>query len=94
MPHQTRSPAKTGFLKSLIFPSVLPFLSASLNAQAEKSLLDYPLEDLMEVMVVSASKRLERTLDAPMSVSVLKQKDIIRSRALNIPEALRYSPAL
>lgn len=73
-------------------------LSGNLFGQVDETLLDQSLEDiyldLMNISVVSASKRFEKTFDAPLSVSVITQADIIKSGANTIPEALRLMPGV
>jgi iron complex outermembrane recepter protein len=52
------------------------------------------VEDLMEIEVMSISKRSERLLDAPGSLYVITSEDIRRSSATTLPEILRLAPNL
>src|SRR5688572_757324 len=51
-------------------------------------------EDLMNVKIVSASKKSENLFEAPLSASVLMKEEIQRSGATSIMEALRLIPGL
>jgi iron complex outermembrane receptor protein len=55
-------------------------------------------DDLLEYFlnkdVTSASKRAEKTLNSPLSSTVLSRDDIVNSGATSIPEALRLVPGL
>lgn len=52
------------------------------------------LEDLMEINVYSASRRLERVQGVPNAVFVLTAEDIRRARVTNVPDALRLVPGV
>lgn len=52
------------------------------------------LDQLQEVEVTSVSRKEESLLDAPSAVYVLTDRDILRSGARSIPEALRMVPGL
>ena len=75
---------------------VAVLLSHSLYAQQEEEvdLFEMSLEDLMNVEIVSASKKEESAFDAPISSSVITRDEIARSGVTTIPEALRLSPGL
>lgn len=47
------------------------------------------LESLLDLPIVSVSKRVERYLSSPLAISIVTRADIDRSGALSIPEALR-----
>jgi iron complex outermembrane receptor protein len=59
-----------------------------------KTLMSMSLEELMNVQVVSASKKEESLFDAPLSASVLSWEEIQQSGATSIIEALRLVPGL
>ncbi|QHT65693.1 Plug domain-containing protein [Rhodocytophaga rosea] len=63
----------------------------SLNTDA---LMDMSLEELMNVQVVSASKKSENLFDAPLSASVLTRDEIQKAGVNSIMEALRLMPGL
>jgi iron complex outermembrane recepter protein len=52
------------------------------------------IEELLQVPVTAVSKKEERLLNVPASVSIISQEDIRRSGATSLPEALRLSPQL
>lgn len=55
---------------------------------------DISLEDLMNVKIVSASKKEESQFDAPLSIGSVSRDEIRRSGATSIMEALRLIPGL
>ncbi len=63
--------------------------------QSDNVYLDMSLEELFDVdVMVSASKRPEDLFEAPLSVTIIKQEEILQSGATSIPEALRLAPGL
>jgi iron complex outermembrane receptor protein len=54
----------------------------------------FSLEELKNVEIVSVSKKLEKVSEVPAAVYVITQKDIRRSGATSIPEALRLAPGV
>jgi iron complex outermembrane receptor protein len=84
------------FMKKLFYSCAL--LCAALTAKAqEKSseeLLTLSLEQLMNIQVVSASKKAENLFDAPLSASVLTREEIRKAGATSLMEALRLVPGL
>lgn len=66
------------------------------NAQAMHvaELADMDLEQLASLSVASASRRVERLVDTPVSIYVITAEDIRRSGATSIYEALRLAPNL
>lgn len=64
------------------------------ETEAEESLADLSLEELMDVQVVSVSKRSESRYQAPAAIFVITPDDIRRSGATNIPDLLRMVPGL
>jgi iron complex outermembrane recepter protein len=76
------------------------FAGASLlfNASAAEvdptTLIETPLEKLLQMEVTSASKKREKLSDAAASIFVITDEDIRRSGVTSIPEALRLSPGL
>src|ERR1700724_4457979 len=77
------------------FAAVL--LAANSGAQSHQSVPDVTtlsMEDLMNMQVTSVSKRTQKVADAAAAVFVITQKDIRRSGATSIPDALRMVPGL
>lgn len=71
------------------------FYSICSHAQADT--LDYfslSFEELVNVKIISASKKSENLFDAPLSASVLGRDEIQRSGATSIMEALRLIPGV
>lgn len=63
------------------------------SAQAAQ-LADLPLEELMRIEVVSASRKAQRLADVAASMHVISADDIRSSGARNVPEALRLVPGM
>ena len=76
----------------LVVIGLLTSLVAS--AQDDIDLFNMSLEELMNVEIVSASKKEESLFEAPVSSSVITRDEIARSGATTLPEALRLSPGL
>ena len=66
---------------------------SSTNLMADNNLEDL-LEGLLEVEVVSASKRSERLIDAPTSISRITRKEFQLAGVTTIAEALRLVPGM
>lgn len=60
----------------------------------DRSLADLSLEELMNIQVVSGSKKLQRVADSASAVFVITAEDIRRSGVTSIPEALRLAPGV
>lgn len=81
---------------------VVSFTYSSFQVQAQEKpkekevedLIDLSLEELMNVEIVSASKKAEGLFDAPLSASVLTKEEIKKSGATSIMEAFRLIPGL
>ena len=52
------------------------------------------IEQLMDIRVISVSKRAEKLTEVPSAIQIITQEDIRRSGATSIPEALRLSSNL
>jgi iron complex outermembrane recepter protein len=61
---------------------------------AAPRLSELDLEQLLDVEIVSVSRRSERQSDAAAAVSVITREDIRRSGVTSIPEALRLVPGV
>ncbi len=66
------------------------------SAYADDTLDSFALspEQLFNATVISVSKTPEKVMDAPAAIYVLTDKDIMRSGATSIPEALRLVPGV
>ena len=67
-------------------------------AQTEESdtpdLLAMSFEDLMDVRIISASKREENLFNAPLAAAVLRKEDIQKAGCTSIMDAFRLMPSL
>ncbi len=68
--------------------------NAEIDDQNTDNLADWSLEDLINVEVISVSKKPEQVSDAAAAISVITQEDIRRSGATSIPDALRLATGL
>lgn len=84
---------------SFIFSAcfAISFSGAALAASQSKSfdsLAELSIEELMDVEVISSSKKLEKISEAAAAIFVISQDDIRRSGVTTIPEALRMVPGV
>ena len=86
------------FTNNKIVTTVLCLLGISFGAAAQtdstQSLDDLSLEELMNVKIVSASKKSESVFDAPLSASSVSREEIKKAGATSIMEALRLVPGV
>jgi iron complex outermembrane receptor protein len=75
---------------------ILIFVPGFIHAQAlsTDTLKKMSLEELMNLEVVSVSKRSEKLIRAASAIQVITQEDIRHSGATNVPEALRLASNL
>ncbi len=73
-----------------IFISVL----MTLPVQAQERLLGLPLEDLLQIEISSASRKVQSVQEVAAAVFVISREEIARSGARSIPEALRLAPGV
>jgi iron complex outermembrane recepter protein len=66
----------------------------TLAQQSDSTAFEMSLEDLMNIEIVSASKKSESLFDASLSASVLTRDEIRNSGATSIMEALRLVPGV
>ncbi len=57
-------------------------------------LLELSLEDLMDVKIVSASRKEESAFEAPLSSCVITRQEILNMAATSVPDALKICPGL
>ncbi len=75
----------------------IAFLALGLTAYSqdkEQDLFNLSLEELMNVEIVSASKKAESSFKSPLSSSVVTKDEIMASGATTIEEALRLVPGM
>lgn len=85
-------------MKKFLFTSLAVIFSLMyVHAQTdttEVNMFELSLEELMQVNVITASKKAESWFEAPLSTSVLTKAEIRNSGANTIPEALRLLPGV
>lgn len=64
------------------------------NSIAHDNYFDLPLEQLLEMRVLSVSKKDEPLAQAPVAIYLVTSEDIRRSGVTNIPDALRMVPGV
>lgn len=64
------------------------------NSIAHDNYFDLPLEQLLEMRVLSVSKKDEPLAQAPVAIYLVTSEDIQRSGVTNIPDALRMVPGV
>ncbi len=72
----------------IIFFIFLPLLAEAQTELTQKDLKKLSLEELMNIEVISVSKRSERLVETPSAIQVITSDDISKYGATNIPEAL------
>ena len=92
---------KNGFFLAYIvlFSLFFPFFSfaatdANFPQKTSPPLTQLSLEELMNVEIYSASKKLEKQFDSPAATYVLSRDDIRRSGVTNVMDALRLVPGV
>lgn len=88
----SRGPATAGNVLSAWFAALFPMLAAAQPFDLDIKRLT--LEELMDLDVYSASRRLERVRGTSAAVHVLTAEDIRRARVNSIPDALRLVPGV
>src|SRR5919107_404523 len=86
------------FIQTICFVPILclGFLTASsqTDTTSQNHYDGLSLKDLLNVKIVSASKKSELLFEAPLSASVVTKQDIHRAGATSIMEALRLVPGM
>ena len=77
----------------LIYFLSLTIYSTSVHSD-HSELIDLSVEDLLNIEVISVSKKAKSLNDSPAAIYVITQDDINRVGATSIPEALRLAPGL
>jgi iron complex outermembrane receptor protein len=77
-----------------VFAAMVTAAPAAFAAQSTEDLKKLSVEQLMDVEIYSASRRLEPTQAVPSAIFVLTHEDIRRSRVTSIPDALRLVPGV
>lgn len=75
-------------------PSLAAADAVTSTNSSTRALLALSVEDLMNIMVTSVSKKAERLTGTPAAIAVISQEDIRRSGVTTIPDALRLAPGV
>lgn len=78
----------TTILTSALLSCVFSFVAYS--EKSNESIFDFSLEELVEIKIVTASKRPEKISEAPSVVSVVTAQEIARMNAVNLIEVLNH----
>lgn len=70
------------------------FLAPCAFAQDDVDLFELSLEELMNVEIISASKKSENLFDTPVSSYTITRSEIAKAGITSIPEALRLCPGV
>lgn len=81
-------------LIALAAAAALPGLAQAAPPADSADIFDMSLEQLMDVVVTSVSKRSQPLSSAAAAVHVISAEDIRRSGVTNLPEALRLAPGV
>lgn len=80
--------------RTLLFIFLAVFITGRAWSQEQDSLKNLSLEDLMNIEVVSVSKRVEKLAQTASAIQVITRDDIRQSGVTSVPEALRLAPNL
>lgn len=91
-----RRPERLSAVLAAAAISTLVLLNPAPASAADRStsFADMSIEELMNVEVVSLSKKAQRLSDSPAALFVISADDIHRSGATNVPELLRMVPGV
>ena len=92
--HRNSRPLRAAIIFAIAFSPPLhgaPFPASVARLSELRSL---SLEELMNVEVISVSRRPERLAEAASAIQIITAEDIRRSGATSLPEALRLAPNL
>ena len=84
------------YLKFSTFIILYSLVSSSLAAEKSNDhhLLDFSIEELMNIEVTTVSRRSQKLTEVAAAIFVITQDDIRRSGATSIPDALRMAPGV
>lgn len=82
------------FFEQFLMLSFAYFSSSSIAYSDQNDLLELSVEDLLNVEVISVSKKAKSLNDSPAAIFVISQDDIKRIGATSVPEALRLAPGI
>ncbi len=82
------------FIPTLILVVLVYTISIGWADVSENEFLDFDLSELMQVKVISVTKKPQELADSAAAVFVISSDDIRRSGVTSIPDALRMAPGL
>lgn len=82
------------FLNKKAFGLGALLLALTSAVGASEHLMDLSLEELVDIQVLSVSRKAQRLADTAAAVTVVTAEDIRRSGARSVPEALRLVPGV
>ncbi len=85
---------KTHRCPSLLIIVILLFSQTFAIAEEYEDYLELDLEALMNIEVVTASRRAQKISEAPNAISVITAEDIRRSGAVDLPDLFRMVPGV
>jgi len=98
---RSRSPVyKKGWIQSVLLLAIVamtnaaPVLAGDGSTSDNENLFDLSLEELMDMEVVSASRKEQKVTDSPVPVSVVTAEDIHYSGLTNLYEILQFTPSM
>jgi iron complex outermembrane recepter protein len=81
-------------IRFLIILALFGLVNISATDAKEFDLENLTLEQLMDIEIISVSKKEQKISEAPAAIYVITQEDIRRSGATSIAEALRMAPGV
>lgn len=85
---------KNKLFNQLVKLFIIYFTYSSIAYSNDADLLELNVEDLLNIEVISVSKKAKSLNDSPAAIFVITQNDIKRIGATSVPEALRLAPGL
>ena len=81
-------------LPLVLLPGLFLICPAMCPAAQTQDLTTFSIEELMDIKVISVSKKSQRLSDSAAAIFVITREDIRRSGVTSIPDALRMAPGV
>jgi iron complex outermembrane receptor protein len=81
-------------LPLLLLPGLFLMFPGRCPAAQTQDLTTFSIEELMDIKVISVSKKSQRLSDSAAAIFVITREDIRRSGVTSIPDALRMAPGV
>jgi iron complex outermembrane receptor protein len=85
---------KKTMLPLLLLPGLFLMFPGRCPAAQTQDLTTFSIEELMDIKVISVSKKSQRLSDSAAAIFVITREDIRRSGVTSIPDALRMAPGV